>query len=140
MRRSTCRTGFADEAEAFAALQREIDAVDGTEQPPAAAQQAAADRKMDREILDAEDDIVVRLSSRLSCMVMTPDQTARLQQLRLRRAVRQISVACVQRGLNRQPSGKFVIAGTTPAISLSRVRPSAARLPSRGSEATRPCV
>ena len=54
--------------------------------------------------------------------------------------VRQISVAFVQRGLNRQPSGKFVIAGTTPAISVSRVRPSAARLPSRGSESTRPCV
>ena len=54
--------------------------------------------------------------------------------------VRQMSVARAQRGLNRQPSGKFVIAGTTPAISWSRVRPSAARLPSRGSESTRPWV
>ena len=54
--------GLADEAEAFAALQVEIDAVDGTQQPPPAAQQAAADLKMDREILDAEDDIVAGAS------------------------------------------------------------------------------
>ncbi|MGY3409578.1 hypothetical protein ACVWZV_005691 [Bradyrhizobium sp. GM5.1] len=47
-------------AEAFAPLQGEIDAVNGTEQPPAAPEQAASERKMDREISDAENDIVVR--------------------------------------------------------------------------------
>ena len=60
-RKRQCRlaaSGFADQTEAFTALQFEIDAVDRTEQPPAAAQQAATDRKMDREILYAEDDIV----------------------------------------------------------------------------------
>ena len=59
--RRLAATGFADEAEALAALQLEIDAVDRTQQPPAAAEQAATDRKMDREILHAEDDIVARL-------------------------------------------------------------------------------
>src|SRR6266850_3103329 len=54
-------TGFADETEAFTALQFKIDAVDRTQQPPAAAQQATTNRKMDREILHAEDDIVARL-------------------------------------------------------------------------------
>ena len=58
--RRLAATGFADQTEAFTALQFEIDAVDRTQQPPAAAQQAAANRKMDREILHAEDDIVAR--------------------------------------------------------------------------------
>ena len=74
------RAGFADEAEAFAALQLEIDAVDRAQQPPAAAEQAAAQRKMDREILDAEDEIVVRPRSSGSCMVMAPHQAAGLEQ------------------------------------------------------------
>jgi hypothetical protein len=59
--RRLATTGFADETEAFTALQFEIDAVDRAQQPPAAAQQATTNRKMDREILDAEDDIVARL-------------------------------------------------------------------------------
>ncbi|MBB4422623.1 hypothetical protein GGD66_001149 [Bradyrhizobium sp. CIR48] len=54
--------GLADEAEAFAALQLEIDAIDGPEHPLAAAQQAAAERKVNREILDAEDEVIVRPS------------------------------------------------------------------------------
>ena len=59
--RRLAAAGFADQTEALAALQFEIDAVDRTQQPPAAAEQAAADRKMDREILDAEDDVVAWL-------------------------------------------------------------------------------
>lgn len=53
--------GFADQAEALTALQLEIDAVDRAQQPPAAAEQATPERKMHREILHAEDDVVVRL-------------------------------------------------------------------------------
>ncbi|GLR84974.1 hypothetical protein GCM10007857_16840 [Bradyrhizobium iriomotense] len=56
--------GLADEAEAFASLQLEIDTIDGAEQPPAAAQQAAAQRKMNRKILDTENEIVVRPAPR----------------------------------------------------------------------------
>jgi hypothetical protein len=57
-------TGFADETEAFTALQFEIDAVDRTQQPPAAAQESTTNRKMDREILHAEDDIVAKAPRR----------------------------------------------------------------------------
>src|SRR3954468_2523505 len=57
--RGLAGAGLADEAEAFAALEGEIDAVDGTKQPAAAPQQAASERKMDREIPDAENDVVV---------------------------------------------------------------------------------
>jgi hypothetical protein len=61
--RRLAATGFADEAEAFTALQFEIDAIDRTQQPPAAAEQATTNRKMNREILHAKDDIVARFSS-----------------------------------------------------------------------------
>ena len=61
--RRLATAGFADQTETLTALQFEIDAVDRTQQPPAAAQQATTNRKMDREILHAEDDIVARFPS-----------------------------------------------------------------------------
>jgi hypothetical protein len=50
------------------------------------------------------------------------------------------SVARSQRGLKRHALEKSAIDGTTPEISCNRRWPTAARDPSRGSEATSPRV